>query len=363
MKRIAFFLPTLHGGGAEKVVLNLLKGMTSKNLAIDLILASAEGPYLNQIPESINVVNLAVGRVIKAIFPLAQYLKQYQPHVLISHMSHANIMAILARKLINQKIRLILVQHNTLSAAKSSLFRAKLVPPLMRLLYPQADIIVGVSQNVSQDLAAQLNLNPQKVQTIYNPVVDEELFTKANAGVEHPWFTSDKIPIFLAVGRLTKQKDFSTLIKAFALVKEQVAARLMILGEGECRQELEVTISNLHLQEDVALPGFVDNPYAYMKQAKALVLSSRWEGLGNVLIEALACGCPVIATDCPSGPKEILESGKYGDLVAVGDYQSLSQKMLKVINTAIDQDLLVERAKYFSIDCAVAKYFKVCAIN
>ena len=359
MKRIAFFLPTLHGGGAEKVVLNLLKGMTSKNLAIDLILASTEGPYLKQIPEFVNVINLAAGRAIKAIFPLAQYLKQYQPHVLISHMSHANVIAILASKLTNHKTKLILVEHNTFSAAESSLFRARLIPPLMRLLYPQADTIVGVSQNVAQDIAAQLNLNPQKVKTIYNPVVDEELFTKANARVEHPWFTSDKIPIFLAVGRLTKQKDFSTLIKAFALVKEQVAARLMILGEGECRQELEATISNLHLQEDVALPGFVDNPYAYMKQAKALVLSSRWEGLPTVLIEAMACGCPVVSTDCPSGPHEILAGGKYGQLVFIGDEVGLANAMINLINSNTDREQLIQRGMKFSVSKSTSEYLQL----
>jgi glycosyltransferase involved in cell wall biosynthesis len=362
MKPIAFFIPTLHGGGAEKVVINLLKGMTTKNLALDLdlVIANAEGPYLNQIPKGVRIIELNSGRVIKALFPLSRYLQQYQPQALISHMSHANVIAVIAKKLARTKTKLILVEHNTLSADQSPLRRGKLIPPLMKLLYPQVEAIVGVSQAVARDLEQELGLRKETVKTIYNPVVDDELLAKANSPLAHPWFGSDSIPVFLAVGRLTPQKDFMSLIRAFAIVRKKIVARLLILGEGESRPELEALVNQLNLVDDVALPGFVENPYAYMSRATAFILSSQWEGLGNVLIEAMACGCPVISTDCPSGPREILESGKYGFLVPVGDVEKLSLAMLNLLQTPVKQSLLLERAKYFSVERAVQQYLELC---
>ncbi|NJS16372.1 MAG: glycosyltransferase [Nostocaceae cyanobacterium CSU_2_110] len=173
------------------------------------------------------------------------------------------------------------------------------------------------------------------------------------------WFEKNSPPVFLAVGRLTEQKDFSTLIKAFSLVRKEKLARLIILGEGEARGQLEATIKNLGISEDVLLPGFTDNPYAYMYNANAFVLSSRWEGLPTVLIEAMACGCPVVATDCPSGPQEILAAGKYGELVCCGDVLALSKAMLNVLDNPINSEILTQRTQDFSFDKAVSRYLEL----
>ncbi|MBW4633792.1 MAG: glycosyltransferase [Iphinoe sp. HA4291-MV1] len=359
MKRIAFFLPTLHGGGAERVTVNLLKGMLERNISLDLVLANAKGPLLNQIPKQVRVVDLAAGRVVKAMLPLSRYLQQHRPFALLSHMSHANVVALLAKKLAHTNTKVVLVEHNTLSVEKSKLMRAKFVPPFMKWLYPSADAIVGVSKGVAQDLELQLGFPEGKVSVIYNPVVDNDLLTKAKAPLDHPWFQKGTPPVFLAVGRLTQQKDFPTLIKAFALLRKQRLARLLILGEGECRTELEEMIQMQGIAEDFALLGFVENPYAYMHNASAFILSSRWEGLGNVLIEAMACGCPVVTTDCPNGPKEILEAGKYGVLVPVGDAVALSTAMLQVLETPVNQDALMHRAMHFSTERAVSKYLEL----
>ena len=353
---IAFFLPNLHGGGAERVTVNLLKGMVKYNVPLDLVLASVEGPYLNQVPPQVRIVNLAAGRVIKAILPLSNYLKQNQPIALVSHLNHANVMALLAGKLARTETRLVVVEHNTLSSAKSSLIRGKFVPPFMKWLYPSADAVVGVSNGVARDLEQQLGLPKGKVITTYNPVIDNELIAKAKAPLNHPWFSYADWPVFIAVGRLTKQKDFSTLIKAFALLRKEKHARLIIFGEGECRIELEALINNLGIFEDVSLPGFVENPYAYMSKASAFILSSVWEGLPTVLIEAMACGCPVIATDCPSGPYEILEAGKYGHLVPVGDAEAMSKAMLQVVETPVERDMLLQRGMFFSTEKSVSEY-------
>jgi glycosyltransferase involved in cell wall biosynthesis len=358
-KRIAFFIPNLAGGGAERVAVNLLQGMAKRDVPLDLILASAEGPYLKQVPEQVRLVNLGVGRVMKAVLPLARYLKENRPIALLSHMNHTNVSAILAREWAGTKTRLVLVEHNTLSVDRSKLFRSKFVPPFMKLLYPRADVIVGVSQGVAEDLEQQMGFEPGKIRVIYNPVVDNELLAKAKAPLDHPWFKPGNPPVFLAVGRLTEQKDFLNLIKAFALLRKQKPARLIILGEGECRSELEAAIETLEVSEDVSLPGFVQNPYAYMSHANAFVLSSRHEGLPTVLIEAMACGCPVVATDCPSGPKEILESGKYGALVAIENPVALADAMLKILESPVSRDVLVERGMYFSIDRAVSEYLEL----
>ena len=358
-RRIAFFLPTLAGGGAERVALNLLKGMLERDVPLDLVLADAEGPYLDQVPDRVRLVNLDTGRVTKAIPALARYLKENQPVALLSHMNHANIAAIFARDLARSKTKLVVVEHDTLSASKSKLRRSQFLQPIMKWLYPRADAIVGVSQGVSADLDCQLGFKPGTVKTVYNPVVDRELIAKSQATIAHPWFQAGSPPVFLAVGRLSPQKDFANLIQAFALVRKHTPARLMILGEGETRSELEATIETLGITDDVLLPGFVQNPYAYMSNSTTFVLSSRWEGLPTVLIEAMACGCAVVATDCPSGPQEILSSGKYGLLVPIENAPALADAMLKTLKRTVSQACSIERGMYFSTDRAVSHYLEL----
>jgi glycosyltransferase involved in cell wall biosynthesis len=362
-RRIAFFLPTLAGGGAERVALNLLKGMQERDILLDLVVADTEGPYLAQVPDRVRLVNLGTGRVTRAIPALAKYLKENQPVALLSHMNHANIAAILARDLARSKTKLVVVEHDTLSASKSKLRRSKFLPPMMKWLYPRADAIVGVSQGVAADLDSQLGFQPGTVKIVYNPVVDRELIAKAQASVEHPWFQAGSPPVFLAVGRLSPQKDFSNLIRAFALLRKHRAARLIILGEGETRSELEAQIEALGVGEDVSLPGFVQNPYAYMSQATTFVLSSRWEGLPTVLIEAMACGCAVVATDCPSGPQEILADGKYGLLVPIENPSALAAAMLQTLEVPVSRSCSIDRGKYFSAERAVNEYLKLFDYN
>jgi glycosyltransferase involved in cell wall biosynthesis len=354
--RIAFFLPTLAGGGAERVALNLLKGMLARDIQLDLVLADATGPYLDQVPAGVRLIDLGTGRVTKAIPALAKYLKETKPVALLSHMNHANVAAILARELARSKAKLVVVEHDTLSAVKSELSRSRFLPPAMKWLYPRATSIVGVSQGVSTDLDQELGFRPGTVKTVYNPVISPDLIAKASQPVDHPWFQPDQPPVFLAVGRFTPQKDFSNLIQAFGLLRKQKDARLMILGEGDLRGELEAEIASLELGNDVSLPGFVQNPYAYMSKSTAFVLSSRWEGLPTVLIEAMACGCAVVSTNCPSGPDEILGSGKYGMLVPIENAPALAAAMVKTLEHPLDKSNSIDRGMYFSTDRAVSDY-------
>jgi glycosyltransferase involved in cell wall biosynthesis len=325
--KLAIFLPSLGGGGAERAMLNLAHGLAESGCTVDLVLAQAKGPYLSKVHESVQIVDLNASRVLTSLPALARYLRREQPGALLSVLDYANVVALWARRLAGIPDRVVVNEQNTISrsASNSPRRRQRMVPYLVRYFYPWADCIIGNSHGVAADLSQVIGLPPERIKILYNPVVTPEVREKARAPLSHPWFEADQPPVVLAVGRLTNQKDFPTLIRAFAQVRQVRPARLLILGEGPGRPILESLVKQLGLANDVALPGFVDNPYAYMSRASLYVLSSRWEGLPTVLIEALYCGPPIIATDCPSGPREILADGRYGSLVPVGDVTALTQ--------------------------------------
>ena len=221
------------------------------------------------------------------------------------------------------------------------------------------DVVVGVSKGVSRALEQCLGLKNGSVITIYNGIVDDGFYERANEPLEHEWFKTGSPSVMLAVERLVKQKDFSNLLRAFALLRANRHVRLVILGEGELRSELESLVEELGIKDDVYMPGFEINPLKFYKRCSAFVLSSKFEGLGDVLIEALACGCPVVATDCPSGPSEVLEKGKYGILVPVGDSKGLAEAMGKVLDSPPDPAIGIQRGKQFSVENAVSNYLSI----
>ena len=353
---IALFLPNLGGGGAERVFTNLANAFVEKGMVVDFVLGKAEGPNLSQIDRRINVVDLGTNTVYGWLRPMKSYLKERHPELVLSALHHANLTALCANMLSGTKTRIIVSVHGTMShdIGKSKKRLAKAIPLLVKAFYPKADKIICVSSGVAQELINKYHLPKSKVQVIYNPVVTEDMFKKAEEPIDHPWFQPGQPPVILGVGRLTAAKDFETLIKAFALVRKKTEARLLILGEGPERVKLEQLVKQLGLQNDVCMPGFVDNPYKYMKHSSVFVLSSRWEGLPTVLIEALALGLPVVSTDCPSGPAEILEGGKWGRLVPVGSPEALANAILEALND--ERGKGVERAKEFSLDRIVDQY-------
>lgn len=353
-------MDALHGGGAEKAVVNLLKGLSERDeFNLDLVVSALEGPYLDQVPKQVRIIDLNKGRVITSILPLANYLKKNRPWALIGNMGHVNIVASLATELSRIQTRLVLVEHNTLSVSKNNLLRAKLVPYFMKFLYPRANAIVGVSAGVARDLEQQLGLGKETVIVLNNPVVNKDLMFDSQADFEHPWFAENSPPVFLAVGRLKQQKDFPNLLHAFALVRKQKLARLIILGEGEEHQTLKKIIDSLGIGKDVLLPGFVKNPYVYMKRANCFVLSSKHEGLPTVLIESMACGCPIVATNCPSGSDEILDNGTYGLLVPIENSKALAKGMLKTLQNHPRKEILMQRANEYSTKKVVANYLSL----
>lgn len=363
-KRLAILVPALYGGGAERVMLKLAEGIAVRGYAVDLVLALAEGPYLTEVPESVRLVDLQAGRVLTSLPALVRYLRREQPAALLSVL-HANIVALWARRLANVPMQVVVSQRNTLSYEAqhyASDLRMRLTPQLIRRFYPWADGIVAVSKGVADDLAQVAGIPRRCIRVIYNPIVTPELRAKAQAPLEHPWFGPGEPPVILAVGRLTAQKDFPTLIRAFARVRQARPVRLLILGEGEDRPALEALVEQLGVKSDVSLPGFVANPYPYMAQAGLFVLSSQWEGLPGVLIEALYCGAPLVATDCPSGPREILADGRFGQLVPVGDVDALTQA-IKVALADGKPRPTRESWRRFELETVVSQYLDVLVGN
>lgn len=361
---VAVFLRGLYGGGAEKVMLNLARGFIDRGLKVDLVLARAAGPYLEQVQPEVRIVDLDAQWMPSSLPKLTRYLRQVRPTTLLAALHYPCEIAVLAKRLAGVSTRVIVSEHNTLSLEAKQIPQVSvhLTPWAARLFYPWADGIVAVSQGVADDLAQVTHLSSDRIPVIYNPIILPELLTLAQAPVDHPWFQPGEPPVILAVGRLHPQKDFPTLIRAFAQVRQARPARLVILGDGPEADRLTALIEELGLTTDVALPGFVQNPYAYMAKASAFVLSSAWEGLGNVLVEAMAVGTPVISTDCESGPAEILAQGKYGALTAVGDDRAMAEAILNVLAGQI-QPLDPHWLDQFTLETCVGQYLQVLGLN
>lgn len=364
--RIALFLPSLEIGGVERVILNLAEGFVKKGISVDLVLAHARGEYMRRIPPEVRLVELRASRVAASLIPLVRYLQKTRPWGLISAKEYANVIAIGAKLLSRIPTRIVVTVHTTLSKHVhygKGIRERFIVPTLARWLYRYADGVVAVAHGVADDLSQFLGLSRDGIRVVYNPVLADNLFAVAQQPVAHPWFAPGEPPVILSVGRLTVAKDYPTLITAFAKVRQRCEARLVILGEGEERERLQALVQELGLKKDVWLPGSVEPPYPYVAHASVFVLSSIWEGLPTAMIEALALGVPVVSTDCPGGIREVLDGGRYGLLVPVGNADALADAIVCTLKAPPDSVKLKERARYFSVDRAVAGYLDVLNIS
>ena len=351
---IGFFIPSLRGGGAERIFANLANEFSKKDFKVDLILAQKEGPYLKDISKKVNIVDLKSDRILKSLPRLVNYLRKEKPDVLLTTLGHVNIVSIIVKIISRSPVKLIIRQAIYFKFSSN-----KIRTLLEKLLFKKADKIIAISKGVEKSLKDVIQIPKQKIKVIYNPVFNHSIIEKSKMTVNHPFFQNKQGKIILGAGRLSRQKDFSTLIRAFSQLKNYPKIRLVILGEGENRKELEQLIKALGLEDSVSLPGFVNNPYAYMSKADVFVLSSKFEGFGNVLVEAMACGVPVVSTNCESGPFEILSGGKYGKLVPVGNIEKLSQAIEDILENPTEKEILQNRAKFFSIDNAINEYQKL----
>lgn len=355
---LAFFLPSLDGGGAERILLNLGATAVSQGHAVDLVVARAGGALAKSIPPNLRVVSLGASRPLTAIPALARYLSAKRPRALLASITNANIAAVWASKLASIPMRCVVREASTLSIelANSSTVNRFLLPGLMRHTFSLAHAVVAPSKAAADDLARVTGIPRDRIQVIYNPVISDEIMAKSKELPDHPWLLQPGVPIIVGMGRLTKQKDFPTLIRAFARMRERIPSRLIIFGDGEDRLALRNLCDELRLRAWVDLPGFTANPYAILSRAALFVLSSRWEGLPGVLIEALACGTRVISTDCPSGPREILDNGRFGQLCPVGDVEAMASAIIRALNGEVDGADSSEWIANFNLKVNAAKY-------
>jgi glycosyltransferase involved in cell wall biosynthesis len=390
--RISIFLQSLQLGGAERTMLTLADGLSRNGCQVDLLLVVKRGELLDEVPRTVRLIELGtvsrsmllphlVGlpmrtlrlflpvllknrqpKVVRSLPKLIRYLRSAEPDALLTTLPNNNLVAVWAKWLCRPRTRIVLCEGNTtskeVSACAPNPFDRKW-PIFIKQWYPRADGIVAVSDGVASDLSQVSELPRERITTVFNGVDLHRLDQLAASPVADPWFEGDAPPVLLAAGRLAPQKDFPNLLKAFARVRSRCGVRLVILGEGPERARLESLAADLGIAADVKMPGAVLNPFSYMARARLFVLSSAWEGLPTVLLEALACGCPVVSTDCPSGPTEILDGGAFGPLVRVGDDEALAEGIIRALALPADRERLRERAQIFSVHTAVDRYLKV----
>ena len=329
--RLAIFFHDFGVGGAERVMLQLARGFIGLGYQVDLVMGRAEGPLLSEVHPRARIIDLEAGGPLTMFVKLIQYLRTEKPTALLSPFEVTSVIAIIAKRICRVSTRVIVRISVHISKNKRTKWKKIVEKLVVSGFYPLADGIVTVSRGAAQDLSIYTGISLARIRVINNPVISDELLQAAQQAVQHPFFDADNVPVILGVGRLTEQKDFSTLIRAFDILLERTPARLIILGDGEERPALENLIRSSGLQDMVDLLGFELNPFAFMKKASVFVLSSKWEGLPGVLIQALACDCPVVSTDCLSGPSEILNYGQYGHLVPVGDAEAIASAIASVL--------------------------------
>jgi glycosyltransferase involved in cell wall biosynthesis len=394
-QRVALVFASFSGGGIERSMMRLGDVFMARNLSVDLVVGQAKGELAAEVSPRVRVVELGkttvwrsaaqgliaephawplllglevrrVRRLCRRLPALVNYLIEARPDAVLAAEPRYNLMAVWARRLGRVDCRIVLSEHIQASshASPANLWADKQILPLLRRAYLAADAIVTASIGVADDLAMHAGIPRDRITTVYNPVAAPDLLVRAREPVDHPWLAAGEPPVVLGVGRLSPQKDFATLIRAFARLRVERRARLIILGAAGAEHpqeanELRSLAAHLGVAEDVEMPGFVHNPLAFMSRAAVFVLSSRYEGLGNVLIEALACGTPVVSSDCASGPREILEDGRFGPLVPVGDYEAMARAIGEVMDDPPPPDHLRARAEMFSLDRSADAYLKL----
>ncbi len=378
-QRIAFFMYRMSGGGAWRSAVKLANGLVDRGYAVDVVVVNERSPYAESLSPDIRLVVLnqpqwgklhtalyrylpfrRIKRVFLSALPLTHYLQVRQPDILVSCGNRVHLTAAIAWRSSGKRMPLILRATNLLSGNLNLWAPLRLtldlsLRGLSRFVCRPGTHTVAVSDGVAEEVVRLANRPREAINTVFEPVIDDAVAEKANAPLVHPWFEPGQPPVLLAVGKLRSQKDYPTLIRAFAQVRNRRPVRLVILGSGSV-PGLQDLIAAHGVESDVCLFGYAENPYAWMARASMFVLSSAWEGLGCVLIEALACGCPVVSTNCPSGPSEILDKGKYGRLVPCRDPAALAEAIFATLDEPVDRQALRDRARVFDLESSIEGY-------
>jgi glycosyltransferase involved in cell wall biosynthesis len=360
-RHIAFFTRYLSMGGVQRVVVRLANEFADRGHEVDIIVAKGKGALAEEVNPAVRIIDFGNKRVWASLIRLTQYLHKSTPDVLLSMGQSTNIVAAWAKAISPNDTKVFISARTSIAlyAESEAVWYKSFVPSIIRWSYPLSDGIIAVSGGVAQDLIDNGKVPPEIIDVVYNPVVGPELQLKAQADVSNRWLKDENTEVILSVGRLAPEKNYNLLLRAFAQIAPSRNIRLVIIGDGTEREKLKTLARELQLEDQVELTGFMRNPYAFMSKASVFVLSSNTEGFGNVLVEALACGCPVVSTDCPSGPREILEGGKWGRLVPVNDEEALAEAMFDSLADTYDPERLRRRAMDFSVERAVDGYLKV----
>jgi glycosyltransferase involved in cell wall biosynthesis len=357
--RIACFLATSGHSGVDRVAQNLLPGMAQAGYVVDLLKIENHGPYLDgDRPANLQVIEFKARHVYTALPELIRYLKKSKPDVLLTDKDRVNRTAILAHALTGGKTRLAVRSGTTVSVNLDSRggFDRFVQRNSMRYLYRRADAILMPSKGAADDFASTIGLPRELITVVPSPIITPEFQQRLDQPLDHPWFRPGEPPVILGVGELCRRKDFTTLIRAFAKLADSHDCRLLILGEGRARERLEREVSRHSLEDRVSLPGFVANPYPYMKQASLFVLSSLWEGMPVVLIEAMASATPVVAANCPSGPSELLGGLSANLLVKPGDAAAMAEAMAGQLDNPVAESELLAAVEPYRLENSVAGY-------
>jgi glycosyltransferase involved in cell wall biosynthesis len=354
MASIAIYMPDFMSGGVQRQQLRLAPSLIAAGHDLTFVVHRADGALVDKVPAEAKVVVLGVKRTVSAIRPLARYIKSARPDIVVANMGHPNLVALAANKLAGKATRVVACHHSHLSnqSKAEGEWQHKILPFLIRRFLRYADAIVAVSQGVADDLARVADVPRERIDVIYNPAVPDDVATLAAQPAGHPWLGQPE-PVVIAIGRLVPLKEFGMLIAATAGLPD---ARLVIMGEGPMLDPLKEEAERVGMSDRVDFAGFQANPYAFLSRARLFVLSSKYEGFGNVIAEALACGTPVVSTDCESGPSEILDGGRFGTLVPVGDQAAMTAAMSAALAGPHDRAALIARGMEFSVSRAAAAY-------
>lgn len=363
--RIACFVATSGHSGVDRAMQHLLPALARRGYAVDLLKVRGHGPELGALPPGLRVVDLGSRHVYTSLGAVVRYLRRSRPAVLLADKDRVNRTALLARALAGSGSRLVLSSGTTISVdlAHRGPFERWLQRYSMGRWYRHADRVIVTCRGVADDLAAYTGLPRDHIEVVPSPVVPRQLLTEPQPRPDHPWFAPGQPPVIVGMGELGWRKDFPTLIRAFAALRRRLLCRLVILGRGGQRRALIDLAQALGVAEAVDLPGFQPNPYGFLAHAAAFAFTSRWEGLGFALIEALAVGTPVVATDCPSGPREILQDGRYGRLVPVGDAEALAAALFDTLRAPLPPETLREAAWPYEIERSTSAYLQVLGLD
>lgn len=356
--RLTIFIPSYGDGGVERMLVNLAGGLADLDVEVDFLTRSRQAPYLDRLHPRVRLIESARSGVFEIQPFMRRYLEEFRPDFVLCGKDKAGRAAVLARRWSGVPFQLVMRPGTTVSErlARRNGFKRWYAYRLIRKVYGAAAAVVGNSEGVVRDIAAIAHLPAERTHLIRNPVITPVLQQYAAEALDHAWFAPGQPPVIVAVGGLRTAKGFDTLLSAFARVRAQRPCRLMILGEGRLRRPLSELAVRLGVAADFALPGFDANPYRYLARAALFVLSSRWEGSPNALTEALAIGVPVVATDCPSGPSEILRGGEVAPLVPVDDVPALAAAMARALDEPGDAQRRIDAVGEYTVQTCARRY-------